>query len=225
MRHARTVRDVWSLLPGGPVPQTPWDVPHWGLRHLSRLRGMGVPAAIKRRILGVRGQSSREEAASCGGVVQTTRGACCPETGPSLPSVANRSSVVAPGCVRQWPAPCATAQLAACGRGVSAPREGSFPGSSRSALHGAATSGRSLLGALPPHPQDLPLCSHRSACYSPPATEGGPERISGAAAAGNDRFLWSSPLGFLDMLRWLGSDESQGVWGTGPPGLFSGTIA
>ena len=97
------------------------------------------------------------------------------------------------------------------------------------------------LGALPgpfgklrAGPQDLSLYSHRSAWYNPTATEedrapvgtdpfdfaqGRPERLSGAAAAGDDRLMWSSPLGFLATLRWLESDKSQGVWGTGPPGL------
>ena len=97
------------------------------------------------------------------------------------------------------------------------------------------------LGALPgpfaplrAGPQDLPLYSHRSPCYNPAATEedrapvgtdpfgfaqGRPERLSGAAAAGDDRSTRSSPLGFLGRLRRLESGKSQGVWGTGPPDL------
>ena len=47
-----------------------------------------------------------------------------------------------------------------------------------------------------------------------------PERLSGAAAAGDDRSTRSSHLGFLVRLRWPESDTSQGGWGTGPPGLW-----
>ena len=42
-----------------------------------------------------------------------------------------------------------------------------------------------------------------------------------ATAAGDARSTRSCPLGLLGRLRWLESDKSQGVWGTGPPRLPS----
>ena len=106
--------------------------------------------------------------------------------------------------------------------------------SSSGAGHRASKRRSKTWGLCPPNPQDLPLYSHRSPCCNPPAAEedrapvgtdpfdfaqGRPERLSGAAAAGDARSTRSSPLGFLGRLRWLESDKSQGGWGTGPPGL------